>query len=533
MSYLINQRSGRTQIIQEQKDLPENIEIIGKMAAAGITSLGVATASLAIGDQNLKKAYETVMTPAKTFDFVQKHPEAAAVINQFIQGDYEGILRTKNSLNLLVQALGQDVDVLTTSITSFLGMKGAFDRQTNTVVLDVTNGSRSELVNTFGHEIAHGQGIQNETSADLVGKSIDWAFNSGIKNNKDRVDQYKVQLGDGKDLITQTQNQEILKKDNEQFIKALSDHPDAIDEKTSYKQSIANSLFCWNKECSEKFKQLDKVQEIAYRKGQDQAVAKFISDIKNIPNLPNDVYEAVKNDPKGTAIAILKGIAGIPEELWDTGKTITKVNLVGDKTSDFEKLGNAEMTTALYALSGAVTAGTVILVKKGATITVEAVKNVKNSYILAKTPEGINFKITQPTHLGAVETFTQGSGIKGGHNSEAFYYSAQQNNVKILSKNSTGIKGIDEITYQIPSVDPAGNITGYKKKQFTKTVYDPNVFTDTKILKLGQIAASNGYKTATQNGVREYTSTAGGIKFQIYLDQNTGTVTNFFPIGKP
>ncbi|MBU3848488.1 MAG: hypothetical protein H9855_16275 [Candidatus Acinetobacter avistercoris] len=317
-----------------------------------------------------------MMIPAKNFDFVQKHPEAAAVINQFIQGDYEGILRTKNSLNLLSQASGQDVDVLTTSITSFLGMKGAFDRQTNTVVLDVTNRSRSELVNTFGHEIAHGQGIQNETSADLVGKSVDWAFNSGIKSNKDRVDQYKVQLGDGKDLITQTQNQEILKKDNEQFIGAMSDHPDAIEEKTSYKQSISNSLFCWNKECSEKFKQLDKVQEIAYRKGQDQAVAKFISDIKNIPNLPNDVYEAVKNDPKGTAIAILKGIADIPEELWDTGKTITKVNLVGDKTSDFEKLGNAEMTTALYALSGAVTAGTVTVVKKGATITVEAIKNI-------------------------------------------------------------------------------------------------------------------------------------------------------------
>ncbi len=64
--------SGRAQIIQEQKDLPQNAEIIGKMTAAGVTSLGVATASLASGDQNIGKAFQTLMNPANTFDFIQK-----------------------------------------------------------------------------------------------------------------------------------------------------------------------------------------------------------------------------------------------------------------------------------------------------------------------------------------------------------------------------------------------------------------------------------------------------------------------------
>ena len=101
--------SGRAEIVQEQKDLPQNAEIIGKMTAAGVTSLGVATAALASKDQNLKQAYDTVMNPARTFDFIQKNPEAAAVIEQFKNGDYDGLLKTKGSLQLLAQALGQDI----------------------------------------------------------------------------------------------------------------------------------------------------------------------------------------------------------------------------------------------------------------------------------------------------------------------------------------------------------------------------------------------------------------------------------------
>lgn len=85
--------------------------------------------------------------------------------------------------------------------------------------------------------------------------------------------------------------------------------------------------------------------------------------------MPRDVYEAIKNDPKGTMVAILKGISAIPRELWDTGKTITQVNMTGDTTADFEKLGNAEMATALNGLS-AISAGTVTVAKKGGGIIV-------------------------------------------------------------------------------------------------------------------------------------------------------------------
>jgi len=367
--------SGRAEIVQQQKDLPQNAEIIGKMTAAGVTSLGVATAALATKDQNLKQAYDTVLNPARTFDFVQKHPEAATVLEQFKNGNYDGLLQTKGSIQLLAQALGQDVDVLTTSMTSFLGIKGAYDHQTNTVVLDVNNENRSSILSTTGHEIAHGQGLNNETSADLVGKSVDWAFDAGIKNNQNTIDQYKVQLGDGKDTSTQAQNVAVLEKDNPKALDAISDHGDQIDEKTSVWQDIKH-LGCWSQECTVAYQKMDAAQEKAFRLGQAKATTKFMNDIKNLPNVPKEVYDALTNDPMGTMAAIWDGVKNIPGELWQTGKTITKGNLVGNSPADFEKLGNAEMTTALNGLSAAISAGTVTVAKKGGGIVIEAVKNI-------------------------------------------------------------------------------------------------------------------------------------------------------------
>jgi len=75
-------------------------------------------------------------------------------------------------------------------------------------------------------------------------------------------------------------------------------------------------------------------------------------------------------------------------------------------------------------------------------------------------------------------------------------------------------------------------IVGYKNEVLEKTIYDPKIFSDEKILQSGQQAAANGYKDAIASGSRAFMATAGGVKFQVYLDQKTGTVTNFFPVTK-
>jgi filamentous hemagglutinin len=91
------------------------------------------------------------------------------------------------------------------------------------------------------------------------------------------------------------------------------------------------------------------------------------------------------------------------------------------------------------------------------------------------------------------------------------------------------LAGITTVRYQIPSYDRAGNVIGFKGKVFLKTVYDPKVFTDQKILDLGQQAAAGGYKDALSKELGQYESVAGGVTFRVYLDKATGAVTNFHP----
>ncbi|MDO7211697.1 DNA/RNA non-specific endonuclease [Acinetobacter nosocomialis] len=147
--------------------------------------------------------------------------------------------------------------------------------------------------------------------------------------------------------------------------------------KTSIKQDIKHALTCWGLECHQQYKHLDVVQEAAYQKGKDRAVAKFVSDLKNLPNVPKEVYEAIKNDPTGTAKAIYEGLKQVPRDIIDTGKTIANVNTVGDTPAEFEKLGEADMALALNTLSGLVSAGTVTVAKKGGKIVIDASKTIK------------------------------------------------------------------------------------------------------------------------------------------------------------
>jgi len=145
-------------------------------------------------------------------------------------------------------------------------------------------------------------------------------------------------------------------------------------------------------------------------------------------------------------------------------------------------------------------------------------------------PSGINFRIDQPKRLSTVDGFTQKNGISGGHNASAFYDAAKEYNVKIVSETPTGVKGITEVKYLIPTKDRAGNLTGdYKATPETKTIYDPKIFSDRKILELGQQAAASGYKEAMSSPNGTANVVAGGVSFRIYVDKTTGTVRNFHP----
>ncbi|BCQ36926.1 hypothetical protein ERHA53_42690 [Erwinia rhapontici] len=149
---------------------------------------------------------------------------------------------------------------------------------------------------------------------------------------------------------------------------------------------------------------------------------------------------------------------------------------------------------------------------------------------LVSTPDGISFRIDQPKHLSTADGFTQKAGISGGHNADSFYDAAKKYNVKIVSEKPTNVKGISEVEYLVPTKDRAGNLTGgYKPNPEKKTIYDPKIFTDKKMLDLGQQAAMVGYEDAIAKGQQAYDATAGGVNFRVYLDKKTGRVTNFHP----
>lgn len=90
----------------------------------------------------------------------------------------------------------------------------------------------------------------------------------------------------------------------------------------------------------------------------------------------------------------------------------------------------------------------------------------------------MSFNPNIKNYLSGFDGLTQRKGISGTHNLDVFSQAATQNGAKVVSQTPGAVNGISEIKYQIPAYDRAGNVTGYKSEVFTKTVYDPKVFTD-------------------------------------------------------
>ncbi|MCG9683645.1 DUF637 domain-containing protein [Vibrio sp. Isolate23] len=143
-------------------------------------------------------------------------------------------------------------------------------------------------------------------------------------------------------------------------------------------------------------------------------------------------------------------------------------------------------------------------------------------------PDGMAFKPNIKTHISTVDGFSQKRGVSGGHNMDAFNQIVADKDLKIVtSTDHATITGITHIQYQIPSFDREGNVTGYKKELFEKTIYDPRVFSNNKIMELGQAAAAKGYSDALSQGLAQFTAEAGGMKFRVYV--RDGIINNFHP----
>ncbi|MGP6381712.1 CdiA family toxin C-terminal domain-containing protein, partial [Yersinia bercovieri] len=168
----------------------------------------------------------------------------------------------------------------------------------------------------------------------------------------------------------------------------------------------------------------------------------------------------------------------------------------------------------------------------GLSISLAGTVRGKAGQVVSTYPTGISFNINQKVHLAKFDGFSQKKGIHGTHNADIFNQAVSANGVKIINRALGQVRGISHVKYQIPAKDRTGNTVGYKAEIFEKTIYDPKIFSDEKMLILGQQAAANGYQSAKALGAREYKAESNGVKFQVFLDQNSGAVINFFPVIK-
>ncbi|WP_235533144.1 EndoU domain-containing protein, partial [Paenibacillus sp. Leaf72] len=116
-------------------------------------------------------------------------------------------------------------------------------------------------------------------------------------------------------------------------------------------------------------------------------------------------------------------------------------------------------------------------------------------------------------------------GIGGAHNKVEFY----KNDVNVLNvEKHPSMPGVEKVTYQIPSIDgKTGEITGWKAKEYVKTIYDPKVISDEEYIKFGKEAANNALSKGKLG--REWEGyDSNGVKWMGYADSD-GKVTSFFP----
>ena len=145
-------------------------------------------------------------------------------------------------------------------------------------------------------------------------------------------------------------------------------------------------------------------------------------------------------------------------------------------------------------------------------------------------PEGISYRQDLPKHLQTFDGIGK-NGVGGTHSLDAFDQIVADNGIKIVNKiEHPKVKGIYSIEYKLPKLDKQLRPTGdLRKPTFKKTVYDPAIHSDEKILQLGQEAAAKGLDDAIAKNEYQYTQTAGGIEFRVFVDLKTKEVRNVFP----
>lgn len=98
---------------------------------------------------------------------------------------------------------------------------------------------------------------------------------------------------------------------------------------------------------------------------------------------------------------------------------------------------------------------------------------------------------------------------------------------EVLAVRETPVKGIYEIEYSIEMLDIKGKPTGKMRGQFTKTVFDPAVYSDARMIELARSAGALAKAQAPAGGRAGLQVSVEGVPFKVFIQD--GVVTAAYP----
>jgi hypothetical protein len=219
-----------------------------------------------------------------------------------------------------------------------------------------------------------------------------------------------------------------------------------------------------------------------------------------------------------------KGNAQLVGALWHSAAT------------SFDKdaakfIGNAAGTIGMLSIAGAAAAGVAGDAARGtelATDVSEAATTAGDAGKAAEEfPHRIAYRTDLPRHLAGPGGFTNKGQLKGTHNLEIATKRLGAKGVTYSLKPADA-PGISELEYKY--VDPKKGVITRRK-----TVYDPKVISDKKMLELAQQAGQKAWQQYLQNPAKTtYEASEGGIKFKVYIntdsDGKNPIIDNVHPI---
>ncbi|MCM1508761.1 MAG: EndoU domain-containing protein [Ruminococcus flavefaciens] len=152
----------------------------------------------------------------------------------------------------------------------------------------------------------------------------------------------------------------------------------------------------------------------------------------------------------------------------------------------------------------------------------------------------LSYATDYANHLKNVQKFNRDrtKGISGGHNRSEFYdYFHNVLGIKndddfIVSETPhPTIPGIYEICYQIEKIENGAPTGDYKIFKYPKTVYDPQIITDSQMLSWGEEAMKNGVIEDSIKDRKIIGTASNGLRFEGYfVDATSNEISNFYPI---